>query len=116
MLFVPTGTSLRRKPHAPDSTVVGPGVLASLVGLLVCIAYSIYLEGDYGRTLGKMALDLVVTEDGEPVDDRAATVRTVLRAVDVSPVPYLVGFVLVVVTDRKQRLGDLAADTVVRTR
>lgn len=91
--------------------------LGSLVGLPISFAYYIYPEGNYGQTLGKMALDLVVvTEDGEPADYEAATIRTVMRVIDVLPVLYLFGFVLVLVTDRKQRLGDLAADTVVRVR
>lgn len=91
--------------------------LGSLVGLPISFAYYIYPEGNYGQTLGKMALDLVVvTVDGEPADYEAATIRTVMQVIDVLPVLYLFGFVLVLVTDRKQRLGDLAADTVVRIR
>jgi len=92
----------------------GLGAVAGLVGLLISFGYYIYLEGNYGQTLGKMALGLVVvTEEGEAIDYGPATVRTVLRLVDVLPVLYLVGFVLVLVTDRKQRLGDIVADTVV---
>lgn len=94
-----------------------PGRLAALgglVGLLINFGYYIYLEGTYGQTVGKMALGLVVvSENGEPIDYRPATIRTILRIVDALPVLYLVGFVLVLLTDRNQRVGDLAADTVV---
>jgi len=93
---------------------VGPGALAGVIGLVISFGYFIYLEGTYGQTLGKMALDLVVvTEDGGDVDYGPAAIRTLLRLVDVLPVFYLVGFILMLVTDRKQRLGDIAADTVV---
>jgi len=93
---------------------LGPGGLTGTIGLLVSFGYYIHLEGSYGRTLGKMALGLVVvTEDGGDIDYGDATIRTLLRVVDVLPVFYLVGFVLLLVTDRNQRLGDIAANTVV---
>lgn len=88
--------------------------IGGLVGLALSFAYYIYLEGTYGQTLGKMALGLVVvTEEGGPIGYGPATVRSLLRVVDVLPVFYLLGFVLVLLTDRSQRLGDIAAGTVV---
>lgn len=88
--------------------------LASLIGLLVGFGYYIYLEGNYGQTIGKMALGIVVvTEGGAPVDYKPAAIRTILRIVDALPFLYLVGIVLIFVTDRNQRLGDIVADTVV---
>lgn len=88
--------------------------LASLVGLVIGFGYYLYLEGNYGQTIGKMALGIVVvTEDGGPIDYWPAAIRTILRIVDALPVLYLVGIIVVLVTDREQRLGDIAADTVV---
>lgn len=85
-----------------------------LIALLISFGYYIYLEGNYGQTIGKMALGIVVvTDDGEPIDYREAAIRTVMRIVDALPVLYLVGIIVIVVTDRNQRLGDLVADTVV---
>ncbi|MBW3666803.1 MAG: RDD family protein, partial [Actinobacteria bacterium] len=55
----------------------------------------------------------VVMEDGSPVDWRASTIRNVLRVVDVLPLFYLVGAILVWNSDRRQRLGDRVAGTVV---
>lgn len=90
------------------------GAVASLLGLVISFGYYIYLEGAYGQTLGKMVLDVVVvTEDGGPVDYRDAAIRTVLRIVDVLPLLYLVGLIVILLTDRNQRLGDVVADTVV---
>jgi uncharacterized RDD family membrane protein YckC len=90
------------------------GTVGSLIGLVISFGYYIYLEGTYGQTIGKMALDIVVvTEDGQHIDYRPAAIRTILRIIDALPVFYLVGFVLVLVTDRKQRLGDMLADTIV---
>lgn len=98
------------------TSVIGAGVgrLAGAVGLIITLGYYVYLEGNYGQTLGKMVLDLVVvTEDGGDIDYGPAVIRTLLRFVDVLPVFYLVGFVAMLLTDRTQRLGDIAADTVV---
>lgn len=95
-------------------SALGPGGLTGAIGLVITFGYYIYLEGNYGQTLGKMALGLVVvTEDGNDIDYRPAAIRTLLRVVDVLPVLYLIGFILILVTDRKQRLGDIVADTVV---
>lgn len=89
-------------------------ILGGLVGLLIGFGYYIYFEGTYGQTIGKMALNIVVvTEDGDAVDYRAATIRTLLRVVDALPAFYLVGIAVVFATDREQRIGDLVADTVV---
>jgi len=89
-------------------------VLGNLFGLIIGFGYYIYFEGTYGQTIGKMALDIVVvTEDGNPIDYGPAAIRTLLRIVDILPVFYLVGFIAMLVTDRKQRLGDIVADTVV---
>ena len=42
-----------------------------------------------------------------------SAVRNVLRLVDILPGAYLVGMVAIIVTGRNQRLGDLAAGTLV---
>lgn len=89
------------------------GLMASL-GIVVFFGYFVYFEAEYGQTVGKMAMDVVVvTETGDPIDYREAAIRTLLRIVDALPAFYIVGLVAMFVTDRKQRVGDLVADTVV---
>ena len=71
-------------------------------------------EGLWGRTLGKRFCDLrVVARDGARIGLGRALVRTLLRLVDVLPAFYVLGALLIWVTRRDQRLGDLAAGTVV---
>jgi len=71
-------------------------------------------EARGGQTLGKRLLGLrVVRTDGRPIGYGSAFVRTALRAVDFLPAAYAVGAVAVSVTARRQRIGDLAAGTVV---
>lgn len=67
-----------------------------------------------GRTPGKYAVGLrVVGMEGQPVDAKSAMVRNLLRAVDVLPSGYAIGLVAVVASRYGQRLGDLAAGTLV---
>jgi uncharacterized RDD family membrane protein YckC len=66
-----------------------------------------------GRTLGKAALGLrVVSQTGLSINPAQAILRNLLRMVDVAP-PFFPGVVAIAVTSRLQRLGDLAAGTIV---
>jgi uncharacterized RDD family membrane protein YckC len=70
------------------------------------------LVGD-GRTPGKRAMGLrVVRTDGAPVGIVESLARNVLRAVEL-PLGYAPGVLMVALTPRRQRLGDLVAGTLV---
>lgn len=67
-----------------------------------------------GRTPGKRVTHLrVVRERGTPVDLPASAIRNLLRFIDFLPTAYLVGLASILITRRNQRLGDLAAGTLV---
>ena len=67
-----------------------------------------------GRTPGKRWNGLrVVRTGGQPVGFVSSTIRNLLRVVDLLPGFYLVGIVSILVTKRNQRVGDLAAGTIV---
>lgn len=96
-----------------------PGGVA-LAGLFVAVffvqfAYDVVFETlASGRTPGKRWMGLrVVRLGGAPVGFVASSVRNVLRIVDALPAFYLVGILSVMFTKNNQRLGDLAAGTVV---
>lgn len=82
--------------------------------LLVALAYYIVLEALHGATLGKRAVKLKVVklDGGAPIDWQASIVRNVLRIVD-GLFFYLVAAIAVIASKNKQRIGDLAAGTVV---
>jgi len=66
-----------------------------------------------GQTLGKRMLGLrVVSETGLSINAAQAVLRNLIRVIDIAP-PFLPGVVTMALTTRFQRLGDLAAGTVV---
>jgi uncharacterized RDD family membrane protein YckC len=88
---------------------------ATVFAFLVFAAYDVLFEVlNAGRTPGKRLNGLrVVKADGSPITFFPSAVRNVLRVVDLLPSVYLVGVVSILVTRRNQRLGDLAAGTLV---
>lgn len=67
-----------------------------------------------GKTVGKLALRLrVVDARGGPVGVAQVLVRNIMRLVDFLPIGYAVGVVVMFVSGHSQRLGDLAAGTLV---
>ena len=68
----------------------------------------------WGATPGKRAFGLrVVQTSGARITLHQAVVRNLIRGIDLLPFGGTVGLVSCVLTSRFQRLGDLAADTVV---
>ncbi len=96
---------------SPDAAT---GVSIVLI-FAVPIFYGILFEGFWrGQTPGKRALRLrVMDARGLRLDLRQVVIRNLLRAVDGLPSLYMVGGAACFFTARAQRLGDLAADTVV---
>ena len=85
----------------------------SLIGSLLAILYFFVLEATMGATLGKRLMGLrVVKEDGSPISWTESIIRNLLRIVD-GLFGYLVGAIIVWNTQRRQRLGDIVAHTVV---
>lgn len=90
------------------------GVWAVLYLLMIPLYY-FAMEAAAGQTVGKWLFGLrVLRTDGERASAWAIAGRTLLRLIDGLPVLYLVGFVIMLATGRRhQRIGDLAAGTVV---
>ena len=89
------------------------GALSAVI-LGWALYYYFALESGDGQTVGKKLLKLrVVRADGRPAGMREIMVRTVLRVVD-GVGGYIVGLIVMLATgQRRQRLGDLAAGTIV---
>jgi uncharacterized RDD family membrane protein YckC len=97
-----------------SSISVGFIAAAAIIGFIVWFFYFTLLEGHYGQTIGKMALNIKVVKeaDGLPIDYGEAAVRTILRIID-GLFDYLIGAIFIWTSDEKQRLGDRVAHTVV---
>jgi uncharacterized RDD family membrane protein YckC len=95
---------------------VTPGLLLFVVvGFGSFWAYWILPEALWsGQTVGKYVLHLrVIDARGGPITGGQAVIRNLLRVVDFLPWSYALGTVVMFGTVRSQRLGDLAAGTIV---
>lgn len=80
------------------------------------VAYHFGFEARDGQTIGKRRYGIrVVAADGGPASPRAVAIRSVVRIVDSLPVCYVSGLISMVRTGpaRRQRIGDIAAGTIV---
>lgn len=86
-----------------------------IISFTVTIGYGIALEWLWnGQTLGKRLMRLrVVDENGLNIQFGQIVIRNLLRFVDQLPLFYFVGGVTALINTRAQRLGDLAAGTIV---
>jgi hypothetical protein len=91
---------------------MGFSILASFV---VQIGYGIVLEWFWrGQTIGKKLLRLRVMDDqGLSLQFSQVVIRNLLRVIDQLPSLYLVGGITVLINRKSQRLGDIAARTIV---
>lgn len=101
---------------AVDESLV-PWILAAGVLAVALLQWGYFFGFELawrGQTPGKRAVGLrVVTVDGAPPGAVACMVRNLLRLVDALPGPYGVGVLVIYLGGGAQRLGDMAAGTVV---
>lgn len=75
------------------------------------VLFEVFREG---ATPGKKVFGIkVVNDDGTPIDPSASLIRNLLRAVDFLPLAYGFGLLSMLFNHNFQRLGDLAAGTLV---
>ena len=89
--------------------------LTILVGFLISVGYALCCEWFWrGQTVGKRLLRLrVVDQRGLKLQFSQVLIRNLLRVVDGLPLFYLVGGISSLISRKNQRLGDLAAGTIV---
>ncbi|HYR85753.1 MAG TPA: RDD family protein [Terriglobia bacterium] len=91
------------------------GAALTLGYFVISIGYGIFLEWAWrGQTIGKKLLGLrVVDAEGMRLQFDQVVTRNLLRSVDMLPGFYLVGGVVCWLSRKCQRLGDIAANTIV---
>jgi uncharacterized RDD family membrane protein YckC len=99
---------------------IGSTTLGLGLGLLLWFALSWFYGGLFeafwnGQTPGKRVMGIrVVSVEGQPITPFQAILRNILRDVDAQPGFFCqIGLVTMMVSDRFERLGDLATGTMV---
>ncbi len=90
--------------------------VAPVVAIVAYSAYFVLFEALVSRTPGKMMFKLEINRlDGGAIGWPEASVRTFLRVIEANPLllGILPGGIFVVLSKRRQRLGDLLAGTLV---
>jgi uncharacterized RDD family membrane protein YckC len=96
----------------PFAFFFGPAILLTF---LLWLLYFTYFESTSGQTLGKQIMNIRVVDEStlQRLDFGRSLVRNILRIIDWLPLFYLIGFLLIATNEKKQRLGDLAARSIV---
>jgi uncharacterized RDD family membrane protein YckC len=97
---------------------ISPGVASAVFTIsyfVLNIGYGIFLEWVWrGQTIGKRLMHLrVMDAEGMRLQFDQIMTRNLLRVVDMLPIAYLVGGVFCWFNRKCQRLGDIAANTIV---
>jgi len=89
--------------------------LIALLAVLIAWSYYVLLEWLWqGQTVGKRMYGLrVIRDDGAPAGFVAILLRNLVRLVDFLPGLYGLGLMVIILSPRSQRLGDIAAGTYV---
>jgi uncharacterized RDD family membrane protein YckC len=113
-IAVPTG-ELQSTADGVNAELEGTlGTIAFLSWLALGIGYHTVLEWRTGKTFGKYLVSIrAVERDGGSLSLRSSLVRNVLRIVDWLPLFYVLGILLVLVSDDHERLGDRLGGTAV---
>ncbi|SET50709.1 Uncharacterized membrane protein YckC, RDD family [Oceanobacillus limi] len=98
--------------------VLEPGVFVAVAIIIVFGLYwGYFFVSEYffgGKTIGKHLIGIrVIQENGHSVTLLSAIIRNLLRIIDMLPTSYFLGIILVFFHSKHQRLGDMAAGTIV---
>ncbi|SCG84771.1 CAAX amino terminal protease/RDD family protein [Methanobacterium congolense] len=94
------------------------GIVFLIISTLVMLVYFSYFEGPSGgSTPGKYYLSLMVVDEKtlKPPSKMQSVTRNLLRFADLLPyfIPGLLGLIVMLCSDKNQRLGDKTAKTIV---
>lgn len=114
LLALTLAMSLAGSVVSADLGVFLLGLGTLLIAIIVLGYYIVFEALNGGRTPGKAAFGIhVATVDGTALGLGAVTLRTLMRLIDFLPAAYAIGAVMIAISPRNQRLGDVVASTVV---
>jgi len=109
---IPAQVLARGGQHLADLYAIG--FLVVILFFFTVFYYVLWESLGSGQTPGKRAMKLrVVSTEGRRVTFFSALVRNLVRIVDFLPTGYLIGIIAMLISNKEQRLGDVAAGTVV---
>lgn len=95
-----------------DQSIWNAALISGAVAMFVYLSHTLLSETFAGRSLGKMLLGLrVVSLDGSTPDRASLLIRNLLRILDIGLMG--VPLTLILFSPLRQRIGDVAANTVV---
>ncbi len=102
-------------PSRPEYYITSGFLLSILLFHVLAVVYYTLSEANFGQSVGKWVVGIEVQDlSGKRITLRQAAIRNALRLVDAGYVfQYFVGMFSILVTARAQRVGDLAAGTIV---
>jgi uncharacterized RDD family membrane protein YckC len=109
-----TGAVAQSNGEAVAFDATSPPSTNTVAAVVAAALYYIILEGLFGWTLGKLITGIRVIDPvrGRPPGLGRALVRTALRLID-GIAGYVLGFLVVLGSRNRRRLGDMAAGTLV---
>jgi uncharacterized RDD family membrane protein YckC len=98
-----------------DITSAWVNAIFSFIAFIFFWGFYIFFEISWnGQTPGKRWVKLrVIRVDGTPVAAAEVVIRNLIRIIDMLPIAYALGVVIMFLNDKSRRLGDLAAGTIV---
>jgi hypothetical protein len=103
----------------PNHDIFSPELTSGIwiiITIIIILFYLILMEKN-GKTIGKIVMRLrVVTEDTQkPISYQQSILRNLFLVADMIPfiIPGLLGLIVSVKSDKKQRIGDMVAGTIV---
>lgn len=105
-------------PLIAITTMINTGSVNSetpiIIGISLLFIYLIITEAVWGQSLGKKLFGIkVMMQDGRKCTVLGAILRNTFRIIDVIFGGYLLAIIVMMLTPKRQRIGDLIAKTVV---
>jgi uncharacterized RDD family membrane protein YckC len=112
VIMVPVNMGIQLIAIISSDFALAAGIISYF---LISIGYAILCEWHYkGQTVGKRLMSVRVMDiQGLRLQFSQIVIRNLLRFIDSFPVCYLVGGLSCLLSPKSQRLGDLAANTIV---
>ena len=93
---------------------LGLSPTSELILLLLSLVYYFALEWLFSATLGKFVMKIrVVGTEGDPCTITESIIRNLFRIIDWLPFCYALGLLALLTTNKRQRVGDRIAHTIV---